>query len=328
MKKELLKIIAHFSERKTINNKKTFSIFFICFSISLFIWFLTKLSQNYTTTINFQIKYINSLPKKALTHTYDSVISIEMTSNGLNLLNFRFFKHKKSLKINLLESDIKNKSYSIENYILTKDILQQIYYQLDFSEKISKISPDTLIFILENIISKNVEVIGDFEIQCKTQYQIYGSSRISPSTITISGPPSMIDSIHSIKTFSKLFMSVDKNINVQLELKKPINDNKITLSTDTVGLYVPIEKFTENIVESPIVVRNNENSVIKLFPENVKVTYQIALKDYSNFRTDMLSVGINFDNNENRQSVRIFHQPSFIKITNIAPETIEYIILK
>ena len=60
----------------------------------------------------------------------------------------------------------------------------------------------------------------------------------------------------------------------------------------------------------------------------MKVTYLIALKDYSNFQTEMLSIGINFDKNKNRQTIKVFHQPSFIQITNIEPETLEYIIIK
>ena len=328
MKREFLKIIEHFSERKAINKTTKVSIFFICFTISLFIWLLIKMSNEYTTDINFPVKYINPPANQILTHTKDTVISIKLTSRGFELLNVMFYETRSALNINLSGSNILKNQHTSGNYILTKDINTQILNQLEYTDRITKISSDTLRFELEQIISKKIVVISDIRYAPKVQHQIYGEIKISPDSITISGPPSILDKIDSIKTKAARFLDIEKDINTRLELSKPIDDNKLTLSPDSVNLYIPVQKVTENVIEIPIVIRNADSNTIKLFPENVKATYIIALKDYSNFQTDMLSIGIRFDKNKNRQTLEVFRQPSFIKITNLEPETVEYIIIK
>ncbi len=328
MKKEFLKIIEHFSARKAINKKTKVSIFFICFTISLFTWLLIKMSQDYTTNIDFSVEYFNPPTGQILTNTHDSVVSIKLTSRGFDLLNILFLKSKEPIKINLSGSNIRKNANSVESHILTRNINTQILRQIEFTDRISEISPDTLHFDLEQIIYKKIAVISDINYSLKAQHYLYGNIKISPDTITISGPPSMIDTINFIKTFETRFMNVDKNINSRIKLQKPNSNNKLTISSDSINLFIPIEKFTENVINSPVIIRNADQGAIKLFPENVKVTYLIALKDYSNFQTDMLSVGIIFDKNKNRQTIEVFHQPSFIQITNIEPETLEYIIIK
>lgn len=286
------------------------------------------MSQDYTTDIDFPVEYTNPPSGQILTFTHDSIVSIKLTSRGFDLLNILFLESRDPILINLSGGNIRKNQSSISSYILTRNINSQILRQIEFTDRISEISPDTLYFDLEKIISKKVEIISDIQFTPKTQYYQYDKIIVSPDSITISGPPSMIDTINYIKTFETRFLNVDKNIKSRIRLQKPNSNNKLTISSDSVDLFLPIEKFTENTIYSPIVIRNAELGTIKLFPDNVKVTYLIALKDYSNFQTNMLSVGINFDKNKNRQTVELFNQPSFIRITNIEPETLEYIIIK
>lgn len=286
------------------------------------------MSQDYTTDIDFLVKYTNPPKGQILTHTTDSVVSIKLTSRGFDLLNILFLESREPIQINLSGSNIRKNQSSGGSHILTRNINSQILRQIKFTDRISEISPDTLHFDLEKIISKRVAIVRNFEFTPKPQHYIYGDIIISPDSLTISGPPSMIDSIHYIKTSEIHFMNVDKNINNRIKIQKPNSNSKLTVSADSVDLFIPIEKFTENVIKSTIIIRNADQSTIKLFPENVSVTYIIALKDYLNFQTDMLSIGINFDKSKNRQTLAVFHQPSFIKITNIEPQTVEYIIIK
>ena len=286
------------------------------------------MSQDYTTDTDFPVTYTNPPANQILTHTYDSVVNIKLTSRGFDLLNILFFESRKPIQINLSGSNIRKNINSEGSYILTRNINSQILRQIKFTDRISQISPDTLRFNLEQIIYKKIAVVSDIKFTPKAQHYQYGPIKISPDSIIISGPPSMIDTIHFITIKETRFVNVDKNISSHIQLQKPNLNNKLTLSSDSVDLFIPIEKFTENTINCPVVIRNADQNTIKLFPESVDVTYLIALKDYSNFQTDMLSVGINFDKNKSRQTIEVFHQPSFIRITNIEPQTLDYIIIK
>ncbi len=324
MKQEILKIIEHFSERKSVNKKTRVSVFFICFTISLFIWFLIKMSKDYTTEIKFPLSYENPPVGLTLIHAQDSTITIKLNSKGFDLLYVKMFDSKSEIKINLAESNI----YSAGNkkYILTNNISNQILRQIKFADQISGIFPDSLRFQLEPIISKKVPVNVNINYTLKPTYLIYNDPVVVPDSVLISGPPSLINEITFIETESKNISNVDEKIEKEFQLIKPKND-KVEYSHKKISYTAEVEEFTEGVAEIKIQVKNTQEGRIKLFPEKAKVTYLIALKDFSNFKDDMISIGIKFDPVKERQKLEILHQPSFIRITNIEPKNVEYIIL-
>ncbi len=328
LKREILNIIKHFSEKKAITNKSKVPIFLICLSISLFIWLMIKMSQDYTKEIIFPISYSNPPQEQILTKSLDTVVLLKLNSRGFDLMNLTFFKRKKTININLAGKRINKNRYSLGNYILTENIKYQIRQQIDFTDKVIEILPDTLHFILEDISTKEIKVISNIEYSLKTQHQVYGDIHIYPESVIISGPPSLIDTITSVKTSKINFNELDKSVKTKVHISPPISNNNLNLSHDSVEISIPIEKFTEGVVNVPIEIKGPPERPIKLFPENAKITYLIALKDFTSFKTEMISAGIQFDSTKKWQNIKIFQQPSYIKITNIHPQSVEHLFLK
>jgi hypothetical protein len=154
---------------------------------------------------------------------------------------------------------------------------------------------------------------------------------MKPDSITISGPPSMIDSIRFIRTPTKKITNINYYTVLKEPLIKPVNSKKLILSADSVEIIIPVEKFTEETIKVPLDVNGISRNKIRLFPEHGSITYHVALKDFEKINNSMFKAEVDIDKNfRNKQKlkVNITQSPSNVKITQIEPENVEFLILK
>ncbi|MCP4551911.1 MAG: hypothetical protein GY834_07705 [Bacteroidetes bacterium] len=287
------------------------------------------MSKDYTSDVKFNINYKNPPPNQIITYVIDSIIYLNLDSRGFDLFNQSYLRNKKSIDINLQSIDIHKNRANTGNYILSSTLLSQIKKQFDFSNQISSISPDTLFLNLESSVSKEVPILLQIEIEPKQQHYIYGSIKQSNTSVIINGPSSIINSIQSIQTEFVKLQDINQSMNIKLALINPFDLSQLNLSNDSVMITIPIEEFTENSINVPIHITDNQDLSLKLFPEEIEITYLVALKDFKNINPSMFNAEIHFNPELiHYQDVLLQHYPPFIKISNFEPKRIEYVILK
>ncbi len=311
--------------------RKQANIFLLFIGIALFIWLMIKLSNEYDSSVNYNIRFINSPGSNSIISNSDSTVILELTAKGFRLFSIKYLQNKPLINIDLNDIKLHKSRYTFSSYILTKPLHKEISRQLKFDEILTAIKPDTLFLNLEPISRKRIPVIADIGYDFEQQYQLYGQVNISPDSIILSGPPSYIDTINSIKTKPVQLQELKSNRSLTLNLLKPFNSKKVLVSSDTVNIFIPVEKFTEASMELPIRVLNNNGLRTRLFPDKINLTYLVALKDYNKVNKEMFNVAVllNQEGSANRiLNVEIRHHPNFIKIKHFDPRQIEYIILK
>lgn len=313
---------------KNLRDKARLSIFLICLLISVSIWLLIKMSKDYSSDIPFEINFVNPPSDQIITKAFDSVVYLKIDSRGFDLLTEIYLKKKKPLIIDLQNVQIYNTSSSYGSYILSASVLNQIRNQNEFPNSIRKILPDTLYLNLEKTMSKEVDVLLNIDIIPKQQHYVYGKILQSIQKITISGPPSLIDSVNSITTEYVKLVNVQSNQLLGLKLTNPYKDTQVHLSTDSVQVQIPIEQFTESSLIIPIQIFEKTDIRIKLFPETVTVKFLVALKDFDRITPDIFSAVIHYDEHSlNSQKIELERYPAFIKIIDFQPKSVEYLIL-
>jgi len=239
-----------------------------------------------------------------------------------------YFKKKKPLVIDLQNVQIYNIGSGFGYYILSSSLLNQIRNQNEMPNSISKISPDTLFLNLEKTISKEVDVLLNMDIIPKQQHYVYGKITQSMQKITISGPPSLIDSLNSISTEYIKLINIQSDQLFGLKLINPYRESQVHLSADSVQVQIPIEQFTESSLIIPIQIFEKNDLRIKLFPETVTVRFLVALKDFERITPDLFSAVIHYDEQSlNSQKIELERYPTFIKIIDFQPKSVEYLIL-
>lgn len=317
------------SSDKVIRNK--LYIFLICLGIAVFIWLMIKLSGEYYSNVSYPFRFTNIPAGKLMVENVDSTLSLKLKANGLQLFSIKYFKDHPTVNIDLNRVKLHRCRYKYGSYVLTSSLKSYIINQLEIADKIISVLPDSLFFVMENSEKKMSAVKTDLSISFKKQYYQYGDIVLTPDSVLISGLLSMIDTINFIKTKKIELSGLDKNVDIDIEIVKPLISKNIKYSTDKINVKIPVENYTESSIDLPIIQVGDSIRKIKTFPAKVTITYMVALKDFDRVDKSMFLAGVDCSkiNAVNKiLNVKLLRQADFVKVTEIFPENVEYIILK
>ncbi|MEN8224031.1 MAG: YbbR-like domain-containing protein [Bacteroidota bacterium] len=332
MNQKLTKLLDRAKDPRDRDFRNHLYVFFICFGISLLIWFLIKMSDEYVSEIEIPVHYTNEPANKLLVES-DPHITIRLRAKSGDMFSFKLFSGRKPVSVNLKQVELKKSRYFDRYYILTEHYLNKISENFDFSHDIISITPDTLFLEFEDIISRSLPVKAMISVECKAKFQIYDSIRVIPDGIMVSGPASIIDTLAYIPSRAMNFSDLDQTFETMLPLSLPVADDKISYSQSEVKLIIPVEKYTESTIEIPVsCLPVDTATVVRTFPETVQLTYQVAIRDYNLVNAGMFRLSVIYDSKKDREKkflkVKVDESPEHIKITRIHPDRLEFLIQK
>lgn len=297
--------------------------------LSVFLWFLSKLSkEGYTTVVDFPVKYQVSSQDKSLGRTPIDRLKVSITAPGFTILKYKL-RGFSALKIDL--GKVERKLDPKNSYWLTNLDLSIVDNQLDPEVEVRSIQPDTVFFDFNKLVKRMVPVRLKLNESFSKDQGIYGSPKISPDSILVNGPESLIIGIQYIET-EELELNGDKlSIKEKLDLNLP-KGKEIRFSADQVLVELEFSKMTEASVTVPIEIVGLPGKYdLKLFPENVKLTYKVAIRDYekvsvADFRiyTDCSDIESNSD--KRYLALQSSSFPDFIESMHFDPKRVEFIL--
>jgi hypothetical protein len=311
-----------------LNNRLLIFSFFVLLSIVF--WFLTALNKEYDSVLSYPVKYIRFPKGKVLVNDVPERLDLNVQSRGFTLLSFK-------LKSRLIPIIFDVNSFSLNTisdrdpltvYILTDYAIDKIQEQLSSEIRVVSISPDSLIFQFTDMHSRKVDVIVNLKLEFEKQYMQVGDFVVTPDSVSVLGPGVLVDSVKYVSTVPKIITGIKKNIELNLTLQ-PIH--RVEFSADQVRITVPVEKFTEGGLNIPIEVLNFPDSLfLRMFPDNVNITYRVGLSDYGKVNEHMFQAVVDYADKEsnigNKLRVNIVKAPEYAVITDYHPKNIEYII--
>jgi len=317
-------------KQKGTKSKRKFYVFLLCLIISTFIWCLIKFAKDYSTTIEFPVVFINLPKDHVLMNDVDTSLALTIRAQGFHLLKYKLFKSAKPLIIDLSKLKLMKQNRGHRAYIVTSTLVQRLSNQLDFKNTVIDISPDTLFFVFDNMVHKKVPVKLNLSLNFEKQYLLYDSIRYFPDSVIVSGSPQILDTLRYITTSKKEFEKLNESQSFYLGFFKSKN-LKYTVQPEMVKVNFEVEKFTDGTIEIPVNM-GNSGANLKLFPDKVNVTYLVAMKDYKSITPDMFTATVNVvklqEHKDNKLKVEISKYPSYLRITRVDPEKVEYIIVK
>ena len=148
-------------------------VFLICLGLSLFIWAMIKLSDESEAVVAFPVNYTASPPDKILINEPAEKISLRFEEKASNLFYLQYLKRKNPVNISLANMNLIQRGDKYYGYLFTSHMMDYISRQLEMEKNIMAISPDTLVFIFENRVSKKVPVIIETAITLEKQYMLH-----------------------------------------------------------------------------------------------------------------------------------------------------------
>jgi len=304
---------------------KNFILFFL---LAVVFWFLTKLSKEYESTVIYPVAYENLPQDKLLQETPQSELGIHIKATGFKILSGKLFP--KTIKIDA--SNLSAKS-ATEYYLLLSKQKTSIQKQMNAGVDIDHFMEDSIALNLGVLQQKKVPVQLQSEINYQLGYSAKGNIQITPDSITLSGPESILDTIRSVQTIPLVMNDVASSINEELDLKPFAASDKIKFNQTSVTLSAEVEKFTEGTQKVSFVILNPPQDVtINTFPKEVTITYKVALSNFNEVNAASFLVECDYlmssENNLSYLVPRLSRQPDLVKNVKITPSKIEFVIEK
>lgn len=329
MDSSLLRQFGHVfdKDRAKLNQRLVIFIFFLI--VSTVIWYLSKLNHEYSTSLNYPVRY-ESLPKgKVLVGEPPRKIQLKVKAFGYTLL-----KCKLGAALSPIELDLnKHLSYSYEGtkvkqFVLTYRLRNSVVKQLGNEILLEGIEPDTLVIELTDMASKKVQVKPNVEFNFEQQYMQSGFLDLDPDSITISGPKSIIDTINEVFTKEVKLKKLNQKVSKKISL---VPVNQVSFSKRSVVLSLPVEKYTEITVKVPVISNNHPDSLKLLFiPKAVDVKCNVVLSKYFTLTPTMFKAEVDYTQISSSLSkklkVKLVTVPSFVNLVDYSPKYVEYII--
>ena len=307
-------------------NQKKLKVFLVFLLLATLFWSLIKLSKEYIAEVEFELSYSDIPKNKLIQNEPEKKVKLTLKTVGFKLLNYSF--KKRVLDYSLTEIERKAGSLYFSETSNNTNFLQA---QLSAETIVLNVEPDTLFFDLGVKKSKKVPIVSRVDFSFKTGFNFVGNYKVDPAEITISGPGKVIDTITEVLTLPTEFSEIAESFEYEVQLEAP---NQVTvLEKDFVVVRGEVDKITDGSYNLPFKIINlPRNVIISTYPKEVKVIYQVALKDYSKIPENAFRVQVDYkqtmDNNLDYLIPELIEKPEIVTNVKIVPNKIEFLIKK
>jgi len=311
--------------RLTKIERKRFLALISCLLLAIAAWLVMALNNKYVYTAKTVLVYKNFPQNKAFHPLQSDTVDLQVEGTGWQLLFARMRVSPPSISISL--DKLNNK-----DYILFSEQLFSVNNQLETSQKIISVRPDTLYFDFSKRKVKRVPVKLLSRFNFANQYGVSDDIEVTPSYVTVSGPQQDIEKIKEWKTDTLKLENLQNTTVTRVAMMQNKFKN-VNIFPASVEVNVPVDEFTEKTIELPLKVINNpEYYSLKLYPKKVKVTFLVALSSYQQINEEFMEATV--DLNEWKQlhhqqlSVTMTRFPEFCKFVRVVPNKVDFIIEK
>ena len=311
------------AERKEKRSVLTFLVFL---AISTALWFLIKLSENYTTQTTFKLQFVE-VPTDKWVSSDDQSVKMSLMIDGFHTLRCKMIREPNRF-VTIPLDEVPYRFESGNTYSFSSQyVAEKVAERLGINASDITMNDAKIYFSMDALKMKVVPVVLRSDIKTQRQYDLYGIPVLDPSSVTIYGPQEVVDSIKAVKTE----LLTKNNVNQSFSATLPLDllDGQIRSNIKEVKADVQVERFTEMDIEVPIHVASSQR--VRFFPETMSVKCLVAMKDYASIVADDFVVAVDKQQLKALQpllDVRLVSWPQSVQVLSTQPDKVEYLIVQ
>jgi YbbR-like protein len=194
--------------------------------------------------------------------------------------------------------------------------------------QVAMVSPSEINYTIERVANKIVPIISDESLGIKGGYGLVSKVSLTPDSVSIVGPQSLVKSIESISTEKFKIEDIDEKVSTQIVLK-PLD--YIDYSQNFTNIEFDVQKIVDKTFKSiPVQVENVPNlRELQLFPPNINVTLRGGLENLGVMSSDSIRAIVDFKDafldslGAIKPKIKV---PNYTTLTIVNPKTFKYII--
>ena len=308
---------------EVLPSKGRFRFFLFFLLLSFTFWTSTKLSNTYIVEESFSIIWIN-IPNGIIPSSENQQINVSISASGIEILIYRLIN--KSINISLSQADFSGEKGLIDlrgqDFFIKKQFFE--------NTKLNILNPLFLEFKFSRLEEKVFTVVPQIEINLRAGYLIDSSLKVTPDSILVRGPKSILDTLNSIQSESIIADDLYENFRKKVSLR---SIPEIQLSESKVTVEVAVSRYTEKefllnveVINLPLGTR------VKLFPPKAKVRVTLPLSVLRTIKTSDFNLVVDYNNIfkdvEKKLDLIMIRRPSSVKKVILEPKKVNYLIRK
>ncbi len=304
---------------------------FLFLLLSVFLWFLIKLSkEGYVTEFNFPVKYTNIPQDMRLNNEPVSQLKVRVRSHGFDLLKYklRSFRAMDVDVTSTMRKDGDGRYYWDPGR--RKSLIDG---EFDDETQVLSVSPDTVFFEFNAVKNKKVKVYLKGRKLYSNFKTFYSPPEITPDSIRITGAEADVNKIDSIFTKAIDLKAEEDSVTRDVALDLPKNSG-LEFSASRVKVKLRYTSLTEGSFSIPVSVINlPEGYQLNVFPEKINLRFQVPVQDYDRVSEEDFIAYVDYQEIEESEdarflTVRIQSAPAFLRKVTLDPRQLEYILIK
>lgn len=286
---------------------------------------LIKLGKTYTKTYQLPVKVIEVPLDRVVQDINPSTIEVNTQLSGFSLLANAFKKHSFEISFKNLDQN-QDFSYSFDPRLRIKELDKAIYNPV----QIMLSREQSIQLKVDKLSSKKVAVYSNINFSYNGAYGPSSDSQITPDSITIVGPKSVIQNINRVGTEALELPNITTTTRRTVAIDTIGLSPSIELSHSTVAVVQEVSKFTEGSFNVPINIINASDKKISLYPKKAQIYFVTSLEEYDEILATDFSVIANYKNRNvasDMMFLEIDRAPSNVSNVRLGTKQVKYVIV-
>ena len=309
-------------EKKDKTKLLTFLIFLL---ISTALWFLIKLTKDYSSQTVFTVIY-SEVPVNKWVSTPEQQVKCSFVADGFATLRHNLVReHRRIVEIPLDEVPYRLEGGVTYSYS-SQYVAERIAGWLGIPASNITMSEDKQYFNMEELQSKEVPVLVPLDVYTQRQYDVYDVPKVTPALVTVYGPKNVLDTMTAVYTETLHAANVSENIVRTLGID--YYNGAVRAEEKTAEVLVEVEQYTETDIEVTVKVTDSLN--LRFFPETMTVKCMVPIKDYAGITGTSFQVLADTAQLHRRLpllNIELVQVPDHVHVLKTEPDQVEYLII-
>lgn len=292
-------------------------VLLVCFGMSLGLWFLLTLGRTHEASVPARIRITDLPSNRALSVMPPDQVLLRVEGTGYALLSL--LARTPDLPVSASSDEV--------DLLMAAPVLPA-------GIRMRNVQPRFVRITTEERITRRVPIVAQTDIDLASMYDLAGTPRLTPDSITVSGARSILQNLSSWPTQVQAFENVRGDISTELPLSDTLSGLVFRTLTAT-QFDVPVAPFTGAVRRVDVRVRGVPSSIrlVTLEPSTVEVRFRVLLSDFAaameaaDFYATLSYDEIRADNSGQLRPRLVLPEGLMIRNAELFPPTVEYFLV-
>ncbi len=293
-------------------------VFIVLLLVSFALWFIMRLSQEYTTSITVDVQLVTDFDANVWAQSEPIPVKLVAKGVGRDLIMYKVgYGQPVSVAVSALTLDKENEYV----YRISTRSLERAINAKERNFSVVAITDTIPTIEISEIAEKRVAVVPNIEVNCEKQYIMDGDIKLAFDSVTLRGAKVLLDEVESVYTAHDNYNDVRSSFSGLAPLNIP---SGLIANVDAVSFSVAVVGYTEYTVS--LDVKSSDIGNIMIVPSTVTLKAKVSLGvPYSN-ESDAIEAYVDTDGEDLSGTVRrvkLRFMPDDVMDYTIEPEFVK-----